>query len=91
MSLALALMRAGLARLHPAADPSRLADGAALLEAQQAAKQARLKVRRWLAVCVVQQIGCCASGVGCRLLVKPANSGGLMSSSLLLNPLALVY
>ena len=43
-NLALALLKAGLARLQPQVDPSRLLGGAELLEAQQAAKQQRLKV-----------------------------------------------
>ncbi len=45
INLALSLMRAGLARLQPNVDPHRLPDGNALLDAQQQAKQAKLKVR----------------------------------------------
>jgi hypothetical protein len=43
-NLGLALLREGLARLHPSFDPSRIAGGQALLDAQLAAKQARVKV-----------------------------------------------
>ena len=46
--MALALIRAGLARIQPNMDPSRLTDGQALAEAQRQAKEARLKMwEKW--------------------------------------------
>lgn len=47
MSLSLALLRAGLGRIQPNMDPSRLENGAALAEAQASAQAARLKVRQY--------------------------------------------
>lgn len=47
LNLALALLKSGLARLQPNMDPLRLANGSELLAAQQAAKEARLKVCAW--------------------------------------------
>lgn len=49
INLALGLLRAGLARLQPGMDPSRLSSGAELAEAQKAAKEARAKVGERLA------------------------------------------
>ncbi|KAL6757416.1 hypothetical protein V8C86DRAFT_2625605 [Haematococcus lacustris] len=44
VSLALALLRAGLARLQPNVDPFRLPDGAEMVALQKAARDARLKI-----------------------------------------------
>jgi hypothetical protein len=50
-NIGLVLLREGLAKLHPSFDPSRIAGGQELLDAQQAAKEARVKVGGLLVVC----------------------------------------
>jgi hypothetical protein len=65
LSLGVALLEAGLAKLHPSFDSNRVAGGAELTRAQEAARKHKLKVRiymtKFLAQCGAVCAVCCAA------------------------------